>query len=111
MLLVSNLKLKPEFLRSVLGILSKSSSYFERVLKEERLSDGQVTPRLTLDTNASGGNQSLHVTIKPPPIIISPIMSYFKESPIIFAGIIAINPSFYFRSLFNGAKPFKSGLL
>jgi hypothetical protein len=70
-----------------------------------------VTPRLTLDTNASGGNQSLYVTIKPPPIIISLIMSYFKESLIIFAGVAIINPSFYFRSLFNGAKPFKSGLL
>jgi hypothetical protein len=70
-----------------------------------------VTPRLTLDTNTSGGNQSLHVTIKPPPIIISPITSYFKESPIIFAGIAAIDSSFYFRSLFNGAKPFESGLL
>jgi hypothetical protein len=70
-----------------------------------------VTPRLTLDTNASGGNQSLYITIEPPPIIISLITSYFKESLIIFTGIAAINPFFYFRSLFNGAKPFKSGLL
>jgi hypothetical protein len=38
--MASNLELKPEFLRSVLGILFKSSSYFKRVLKEERLSDG-----------------------------------------------------------------------
>ena len=109
--MASNLELKPEFSRSVLGLLSKSSSYFKGVLKEERLSNSQVTPRLTLNINASGGNQSLHITIKPPPIIISPITSYFKESPIIFAGITAINPFFYFRSLFNGAKPFKSGLL
>jgi hypothetical protein len=70
-----------------------------------------VTPRLTLNINTSSGNQSLYVTIKLPPIIISPIMSYFKESPIIFAGVAAINPSFYFGSLFNSAKPFKSGLL
>jgi hypothetical protein len=70
-----------------------------------------VTPRLTLDTNTSGNNQSLYITIKPPPIIISLITSYFKESPIVFAGVTTINPSFYFRSLFNGAKPFKSGLL
>jgi hypothetical protein len=70
-----------------------------------------VTPRLTLDINASNSNQSLYMTIKPPPIIISLITSYFKESPIIFASVITINPSFYFKSLFNGAKPFKSGLL
>jgi hypothetical protein len=38
-------------------------------------------------------------------------MSYFKESPIVFASVTTINPSFYFGSLFNGAKPFKSGLL
>jgi hypothetical protein len=38
-------------------------------------------------------------------------MSCFKESPIVFAGVAAINPSFYFRSLFNSAKPFKSSLL
>ena len=49
--------------------------------------------------------------IKPPPVIISLIMSYFKESPIVFTGVAAINPSFYFRSLFNSTKPFKSGLL
>jgi hypothetical protein len=70
-----------------------------------------VTPRLTLNTNTSNSNQSLYITIKPPPIIISLIMSYFKESPIIFTGVTIINPFFYFRSLFNGAKPFKSGLL
>ena len=70
-----------------------------------------MTPRLTLNTNASGSNQSLYITIKPPLIIISPIISYFKESPIIFTGITTINPSFYFKSLFNGAKPFKSSLL
>jgi hypothetical protein len=51
------------------------------------------------------------MTIKLPPIIISLIISCFKESPIIFAGITIINPFFYFKSLFNGAKPFKSGLL
>jgi hypothetical protein len=39
MLIVSNLELKPEFPRSVLEILSKSSSHFKGVLKEERLSD------------------------------------------------------------------------
>jgi hypothetical protein len=70
-----------------------------------------VTPYLTLNTNTSGSNQSLHMTIKPPPIIISLIMSCFKESPIIFAGVITIDPSFYFRSLFNGVKLFESGLL
>jgi hypothetical protein len=70
-----------------------------------------VTPRLTLVTNASSSNQSLYITTKPSPIIISPIMSYFKESPMVFASVITINPSFYFGSLFNGAKPFKSGLL
>ena len=70
-----------------------------------------MTPRLTLDINTSSGNQSLYITIKLPPIIISPIMSYFKESPIIFISITTIDPSFYFRSLFNSAKPFKSGLL
>jgi hypothetical protein len=51
------------------------------------------------------------MTIKPPPIIISLIMSCFKEFPIVFASIITINPSFYFKSLFNGAKPFESSLL
>ena len=51
------------------------------------------------------------MTIKPPLIIISLIMSYFKESPIVFASITTINPSFYFGSLFNSVKPFKSGLL
>jgi hypothetical protein len=51
------------------------------------------------------------MTIKPPSIIISLIMSYFKKSPIIFASIIIINPFFYFKSLFNSVKPFKSGLL
>jgi hypothetical protein len=70
-----------------------------------------VTPRLTLDINTNSSNQSLYITIEPPLIIISPIISYFKESPIIFTGIAAINLSFYFKSLFNGAKPFKSGLL
>jgi hypothetical protein len=70
-----------------------------------------VTPRLTLNTNTNNNNQSLYITIKPPLIIISLIISYFKESPILFASIIIINPSFYFRSLFNSAKPFKSGLL
>jgi hypothetical protein len=70
-----------------------------------------VTPRLTLVTNASGGNQSLYVTAEPSPIIISLIMSCFKESPIVFASVTIINSSFYFSSLFNSAKPFKSSLL
>ena len=51
------------------------------------------------------------MTIKPPLIIISFIMSYFKESLIIFTGVIIINPSFYFKSLFNSVKPFESSLL
>jgi hypothetical protein len=38
MLMASNLELKLEFPRSVLGILFKSS-YFKGVLKEERLSN------------------------------------------------------------------------
>ena len=70
-----------------------------------------MTPRLTLDINISSGNQSLYMTIKPPLIIISLIIFYFKESPIIFTSITTINPSFYFKSLFNSAKLFKSGLL
>ena len=70
-----------------------------------------MTLYLTLNTNINNSNQSLYITIKLPLIIISPIISYFKESPIIFTGVAIINPSFYFRSLFNGAKPFKSGLL
>jgi hypothetical protein len=69
-----------------------------------------VTPCLTLVTNASGSNQSSYITAKPS-LVISPIMSCFKESLIIFAGVAIINPSFYFGSLFNSAKPFKSGLL
>ena len=44
-------------------------------------------------------------------IIISFIISYFKESLIIFAGVIIIDPFFYFKSLFNNVKPFKSSLL
>jgi len=70
-----------------------------------------VTPRLTLITNASSSNQSLHVTVEPLPVIISFIMSCFKESLIVFTGVAIINPSFYFKSLFDGAKPFESGLL
>jgi hypothetical protein len=70
-----------------------------------------VTPCLTLVTNTSGSNQSLYITAEPSPVIISLIMSYFKESSIVFAGITTINPSFYFGSLFNSTKPFKSGLL
>ena len=70
-----------------------------------------MTPRLTLNTNISNSNQSLYITIKPPPIIISLIISYFKESSIIFTNITIINPFFYFKSLFNSVKPFKSGLL
>jgi hypothetical protein len=38
-------------------------------------------------------------------------MSCFKESLIVFTNIIIINSSFYFGSLFNSAKPFKSSLL
>ena len=49
--------------------------------------------------------------IKSPPIIISLIISYFKESPIIFISITTINPFFYFKSLFNSTKPFESSLL
>jgi hypothetical protein len=64
-----------------------------------------------LVTNASSSNQSPHITAKPSPIIISPIMSCFKESPIVFTSVTIINPSFYFGSLFNSAKPFKSSLL
>jgi len=56
MLMASNLELKPEFPRSILGMLSKSSSCFKGVLKEERLSNSQVTPRLTLNTNTSSSN-------------------------------------------------------
>ena len=70
-----------------------------------------MTLYLTLNTNINNSNQSLYMTIKPPLIIISLITSYFKESPIIFAGITTINPFFYFKSLFNGAKPFESSLL
>jgi hypothetical protein len=70
-----------------------------------------VTPCLTLVINTSGGNQSPYVTAKLSPVIISLIMSCFKESSMVFAGVAAIDPSFYFGSLFNGAKPFKSGLL
>jgi hypothetical protein len=54
--MASNLELKPEFPKSVLKILFKSSSRFKGVLKEERLSNSQVTPRLTLDTNTSNSN-------------------------------------------------------
>ena len=70
-----------------------------------------MTLRLTLDTNTSSSNQSLHIIIKLPLIIISLIISCFKESPIIFTSITAINSSFYFESLFNGVKPFESSLL
>jgi hypothetical protein len=92
-------------------VLSKSSSCFKGVLKEEGLSNSQVTPRLTLVTNASGNNQSLYITAELSPVIISLIMSYFKESFIVFTSITTINPSFYFGSLFNSAKLFKSSLL
>jgi hypothetical protein len=70
-----------------------------------------VTLCLTLVINASGSNQSLYMTAEPSLVIISLIMSCFKESPIVFAGVITINPFFYFGSLFNSAKPFKSSLL
>jgi hypothetical protein len=70
-----------------------------------------VTPCLTLVINTSSSNQSLYITTKPSLIIISLIISCFKESPIVFVSIIIINPSFYFSSLFNSAKPFKSSLL
>ena len=51
------------------------------------------------------------MTIELLPVIISLIMSCFKESLIVFTGVIIIDPSFYFKSLFNGVKPFESGLL
>jgi hypothetical protein len=70
-----------------------------------------VTPCLTLVTNASSSNQSPYITTELSPVIISSIMSCFKESLIVFTGVITINPSFYFSSLFNSAKPFKSSLL
>jgi hypothetical protein len=70
-----------------------------------------VTPRLTLVTNASSSNQSLYITAELSLVIISLIMSYFKESPIVFTSVIIINPFFYFSSLFNSAKLFKSSLL
>jgi hypothetical protein len=70
-----------------------------------------VTPRLTLVTNASSSNQSLHVTVELLPVIISLIMSCFKESLIVFTGVTVVDPSFYFKSLFDGVKPFESGLL
>ena len=70
-----------------------------------------MTPRLTLITNISDNNQSLYMTVELSLVIISFIMSYFKESLIIFAGVIIINFSFYFKSLFNNVKPFKSSLL
>ena len=44
-------------------------------------------------------------------IIISFITPYFKESLIILIGVIIINSFFYFKSLFNNVKPFKSSLL
>jgi len=80
-------------------------------LREERLSKSQVTPRLTLVINANNSNQSLYVTVELLPVIISFIMSYFKESLIVFAGVTIIDPFFYFKSLFDGAKPFESSLL
>ena len=70
-----------------------------------------MTPRLTLVINANNSNQSLYVTVELLPVIISFIMSYFKESLIVFAGVIIINSSFYFKPLFNNVKPFESGLL
>ena len=70
-----------------------------------------MTPRLTLITNISDNNQSLYMTVELSLVIISFIMSYFKESLIIFAGVIIINSFFYFESLFNSVKPFESGLL
>jgi hypothetical protein len=51
------------------------------------------------------------VTVEPLSVIISLIISCFKESPIVFAGVAAIDLSFYFGSLFDGVKPFESGLL
>ena len=70
-----------------------------------------MTPRLTLVINASNSNQSLHVIVELLLVIISFIMSCFKESLIIFTGVIIINSSFYFKSLFNNVKLFKSGFL
>ena len=52
----SNLKLELEFLKNVLRELFESSSRFKRVLKEEKLSESQVTPRLTLIINANNNN-------------------------------------------------------
>ena len=51
------------------------------------------------------------MTVEPLPVIISLIISCFKESLIVFAGVIIIDPSFYFKSLFNNVKPFESSLL
>jgi hypothetical protein len=51
------------------------------------------------------------MTVKLSPIIISLIISYFKEPFIVFTSVIIINLFFYFGSLFNGAKLFKSSLL
>ena len=51
-----NLELELEFPKNVSRELSESSSRFKRVLREERLSESQVTPRLTLVTNASSSN-------------------------------------------------------
>ena len=53
-----------------------------------------MTPCLTLVTNASSNNQSLYITAELSLVIISLIMSYFKESPIVFAGVIIIKPFF-----------------
>ena len=51
-----NLKLELEFPKNVLRELSESSSRFKGVLREEKLSESQVTPRLTLVTNANSNN-------------------------------------------------------
>jgi hypothetical protein len=70
-----------------------------------------VTSYLTLVTNTSNSNQSLYIIIKLSLFIISLIISYFKESPIVFISITTINSFFYFNSLFNSVKSFKSSLL
>jgi hypothetical protein len=51
-----NLELKPEFLKNVSRELFKSSSRFKRVLKEEKLSESQMTLHLTLIINVNNNN-------------------------------------------------------
>ena len=51
-----NLKLKLEFLKSVLKALFKFTSRFERVLKKEKLNESQITLYLTLIINVNNSN-------------------------------------------------------